>query len=794
MTYSLEEIASITGGILTGRNSRIEHIITDSRNPFDPTATLFVAIRGNNHNGHDYISNLYQEGVRAFLIDSEIDTSRYPEAGFVRCDNSIQALQKLASSHRNHFKGTLVAITGSNGKTVTKEWIAQLCPPGIKLFRSPRSYNSQIGVALSLLMIEGDEQLAIIEAGISEPGEMERLEAMIRPDIGIFTNLGDAHQEHFTSLEQKLSEKLILFRHARTILYNAGDQWVTDQIACTYADHKLCAVDPNHYDLSTLPYRDQASLENAAKAIALYDILGYNLKSILATLPSLQSVAMRMELKEGINGCKLINDSYNSDINSLAVSLDYLASVAGGQPKVLILSDIRQSGLPAEKLYGQVAALLHTKGIDTLIGIGEEISRHAGLFDCDKHFFRNTEAFLHGYNRVFFVNKSILLKGSRAFGFEKISHALEQRTHTTVLEVNLDNMIHNLNYYRSLLRPNVRIMIMDKASGYGTGTYEVASMLQHQGVSFLAVAFADEGVTLREAGITMPIVVLNADADSFEVMIDYHLEPEIYSFSSLEAFAQAARRHGETCYPIHIKLDTGMHRLGFMEPDIDGVIAALRNQQTLYIRTIFTHLAGSDEQQHDEFTRSQIARYTAMSDRLVAAFPNEHIIRHLCNTAGIERFSDAQFDMVRLGIGLYGVGFTHQEQLLPVSTLLSRIVQIKELQPGETVGYGRWGKITHPTRTATVPIGYADGLDRHLSRGAWSMLVNGKPAPIIGNICMDTCMLDITGIEAQEGDPVTIFGSEPGNTVTDMANVLGTIPYEIMTSISTRVKRVYTKE
>ena len=319
-------------------------------------------------------------------------------------------------------------------------------------------------------------------------------------------------------------------------------------------------------------------------------------------------------------------------------------------------------------------------------------------------------------------------------------------------------------------------------------------MLQHQGVSFLAVAFADEGVTLREAGITMPIVVLNADADSFEVMIDYRLEPEIYSFSSLKAFAQAAQRHGETRYPIHIKLDTGMHRLGFMEPDIDGVIAALRNQQTLYIRTIFTHLAGSDEQQHDEFTCSQIARYTAMSDRLITAFPNEHIIRHLCNTAGIERFPDAQFDMVRLGIGLYGVGFTHQEQLLPVSTLRSRIVQIKELQPGETVGYGRWGKITHPTRTATVPIGYADGLDRHLSRGAWSMLVNGKPAPIIGNICMDTCMLDITGIEAKEGDPVTIFGSEPGNTVTDMANVLGTIPYEIMTSISTRVKRIYTKE
>ena len=794
MTYRLEEIASITGSTLTGRDCRIERVITDSRNPYDPAATLFVAIRGNNHDGHAFIRSLYAGGVRAFLTDTDIDTAAYPEAGFVRCPDSVAALQRLATYHRNRFRGTVVAITGSNGKTVTKEWIAQLCPPGVKLFRSPRSYNSQIGVALSLLMLDGDERLAIIEAGISEPGEMERLERMIRPDVGIFTNLGDAHQEHFSDLGQKLNEKLILFRQAQTIIYNASDPTVAQRICELYGDRQLAGVTPQSYDLSTLPFSDGASRENAAEAIALYDVLGFDRQPVLVSLPTLQSVAMRMELKEGISGCKLVNDSYNSDINSLALSLDYLVSVAGGQPKILILSDIRQSGLPAEKLYEQVAALLRTKRIDTLIGIGEEIVQHAASFGCDKAFYRNTDEFLRSYNRTQFVNKSILLKGSRAFGFEKISHALEQRTHTTVLEVNLDNMIHNLNYFRSLLDPGVRIMIMDKASGYGTGTYEVASMLQHQGVSFLAVAFADEGVTLREAGITMPVVVLNADSDSFEIMIDYGLEPEIYSFSSLEAFSQAVRRHGETRYPIHLKLDTGMHRLGFTESDIDGVVAALRNQRTLYIRSVFTHLAGSDEERHNDFTREQIARYTAMSDRLLEAFPGEHIIRHVCNTAGIERFPEAQFDMVRLGVGLYGISFAHQEQLLPVSTLRSRIVQIKDLQPGETVGYGRWGIIDRPTRTATVPIGYADGLDRHLSRGAWSMLVNGRPAPIIGNICMDTCMLDITGIDAREGDPVTIFGAEPGNTVSDMAAVLKTIPYEIMTSISTRVKRVYTKE
>lgn len=792
MDYSLKEIAVLTGSAFSGTDLRVRRVVTDSRGTFNTVETLFIAIRGGNHNGHAYIGELYERGVRAFLIDSQVDEKSFPEAGFVRSVNSLEALQKLAAYHRSQFKGRVVAITGSNGKTVTKEWIAQLCPPALKLFRSPKSYNSQIGVPLSLLMLEGDEDLAVIEAGISRPGEMQRLEAMIRPQIGIFTNLGDAHQENFLSLEQKLKEKLALFDRAETIIYLNRHELVARTIEKRFDDRRLVGVDVRPDEMASLPYPDEASRENAAEALALYEVLGYERGDMLARLSALQPVAMRLELKEGTGGCKLINDSYNSDINSLSLALDYLATVSGGQEKLLILSDIRQSGLSPDKLYAQVAEMLKTKGVDQLIGIGDEISRQAHRFDMKKHFYATTDEFLRHQDRSRFLHKSILIKGSRDFHFEKISHALENKIHTTVLEVNLDHMIHNLNYFRSLLRPGIRTMAMVKALGYGNGTYEVASMLQHQGVSFLAVAFADEGVVLREAGITMPIVVLNADADSFEPMIEHRLEPEIYSFASLKAFAEAAARQGETHYPIHIKLDTGMHRLGFEEKDVPALIEALKVQPDLYVSTIFSHLAASDEPQHDDFTRTQIARYKRMSDRLLAAFPRQGIIRHLDNSAGIERFPEAQFDMVRLGVGLYGISAVHQANLLPVATLKTRIVQIKELEPGETVGYGRHGLIERSSRTATVPIGYADGLNRHLGRGAWKMIVRGQKVPIIGNICMDTCMLDITGVDAREGDPVVIFGE--GASVIDMAGVLGTIPYEVMTSVSTRVKRVYIKE
>lgn len=793
MNYSLRQIAQDTGGELSGKDITVTLVSTDSRRTTDPTQTLFVAIHGNNRDGHAYVNLLYAKGVRAFMVCKSFDTRPFPEAGFILCDDTVAALQELAARHRDRFHGTVVAITGSNGKTVTKEWIAQLCPPGVKLFRSPKSYNSQIGVPLSLLMIAGDEQIAVIETGISEKGEMERLERIVRPDIGIITNIGDAHQENFASLEEKAEEKLKLFAHTPTIIYNKNDEILQRLVPLRYGDRRLSAVDAAHRDLRGIPFSDTASRENAAEALSLFDELGYNSESIRKRLPTLQNVAMRMEFKDGINGCKIVNDSYNSDINSLGIALEYLSSVAGNREKVLILSDIDQSGFSSDSLYKRVAELIRHNGITELIGIGDEIFRHAGDFDCRKEFYLTSENFLRAVDRSRFTKKSILLKGSRRFHFERIGRMLEDKIHTTVLEVNLDHMIHNLNYFRNLLHENVQTMAMVKAAGYGTGTFEVANMLEQQGVNFLAVAFADEGVTLREAGITMPIVVLNADSDSFELMLDYRLEPEIYNRLSLLSFAETVRRHGEASYPIHIKLDTGMHRLGFERKDIDSLIQTLKEIPELYVSSIFSHLAGSDEPRFDAFTRSQIALFDELSSCLTAAFPGHHILRHIANSAAIERFPEAQFDMVRLGIGLYGISAVHQEQLLPVSTLRSRIVQIKDIPVGDSIGYGRHKIVTdHPIRIATVPIGYADGLNRHLSQEHWSFIVNGQPAPIVGNICMDTCMIDITGIDAKENDSVTIFGEEA--SIIRMAEVLGTIPYEIMTSVSERVKRIYTKE
>ena len=789
MNDSLKHIAEAAGGTFSGQDRQIFRVAIDSRRTDDPAGTLFIALKGERRDGHDYIAELYDRGVRAFLVDKELPEENYPEAGFVRCDDSLEGLQRWAAHYRQTLSCTVVGITGSNGKTVLKEWIAQLCPPEIKLFRSPKSYNSQIGVPLSLLMIEPEDRIALIEAGISRPGEMRRLERMIRPDVGVITNVGDAHQENFPSLPAKTDEKLDLFEHAPAIVCNTCDGPLWEAVRTRYADRRLIAVSPASCDLSALPYSDAASRENAAEALALLETLGL----AAAPLSGLQSVAMRLELKDGINGCRIVNDSYNSDINSLAIALEYLSTVAGDRPKTLILSDIDQSGMAPAELYGRVAELVRSHGVDELVGIGGEISRHADLFGGTKEFYPDTERFIRKAGRSRFSRRCILLKGSRRFHFERIGRLFENKVHTTVLEVNLDRMIHNLNYFRSLLPSGVRMMAMVKASGYGSGTFEVAHMLQEQGVDFLAVAFADEGVTLREAGITMPIVVLNADSDSFETMIDYRLEPEIYSLSSLRSFTEAVRRSGERRCPVHIKLDTGMHRLGFVEQDIDALIAALKDTPELYVRTIFTHMVGSDEARHDDFTRRQIALFRSWSDRIVAAFPESHILRHIENSAGIERFPEARFDMVRLGVGLYGIGFDHPERLLPVSTLRSRIVQIKDIPQGDTIGYGRHGIADgHPIRTATVPIGYADGLNRRLSRGRWSFVVNGHKAPIVGNICMDTCMIDITGIEAREGDEAIVFGE--GASVEEMARVLDTIPYEVMTSVSTRVKRIYTKE
>ncbi len=786
MDYTLSEIARICEGIFTGENQRVTEIVTDSRNCGMPAAPLFVAMRGARHDSHAFVDEMYARGVRAFLVERPIEAR--PGAGCIVVGNAIDALQRLAADWRRRFGGTVVGITGSNGKTVVKEWIAQTVPAGVKLFRSPRSYNSQLGAALSLLMIEGDEKVALIEAGISLPGEMARLERMISPDVAIFTSLGDAHQEHFASLEEKCAEKLLLALHAPKIVYHGVYEPMASMLREVYAEgHEL-------YDAAKVAgggFADAASERNSQLVETFWRVMGRPAPDF----GQLQPVAMRLEVKEGINDSLLVDDAYNSDINSLGIALDYLHSVAAGRPTTLILSDILQSGMDDGDLYARVAAMVAAAGVERIVGIGPKLQAHAALFACEKAFYASTDDYLRRIDRADIAGRAVLLKGNRDSRFERLEHALSRKSHTTVLEVDLDAMVHNLNYFRSRLRQGVRLVAMVKAGSYGAGDFEVAQLLQHQGVDYLAVAFADEGVLLRERGITMPIVVLNADADSFDAMVANRLEPEIYSLRSLGEFAAAVGRYGEQRYPIHVKLDTGMHRLGFVEEELPALLDALgRCGRTVRVTTVFAHLCTSDDPSQDDFTRLQIARFDRMSGRIKEALPYP-VLRHTANSAAIERFPEAQYDLCRLGLGLYGFGFEHNAALRPVSTLRTRIVQIKRLTPPETVGYGRAGVLTRPTVTATVPIGYADGLDRHLGCGAWSMLVKGRLAPILGRVCMDSCMIDITGIEGvNEGDEAVVFSPAAGNTPEEMAAVLGTIPYEILTSVAGRVKRIYLKE
>lgn len=792
MKYSLSEIANVCGGVLSGADSTVSSVFTDSRSFSAGTGALFIAISGLNHDGHAYVNELFSRGVKAFVIERDIATDAYPEAGFVRVESSVAALQSLAGDYRSRFGGTVVGITGSNGKTIVKEWAAQLIPARAKVFRSPKSYNSQIGVPLSLLMMSGDEEAALIEAGISEPGEMERLAAIVRPDVGVITNIGDAHQENFGSLAEKTEEKIKLFETAKTIIYNGAYDTVADAVKKRYRDRRL--VDSAGETEARDAFTDTASQENAATALAISDALGFDHEQAAGKLGSLHPVAMRLELKEGLGNSLIINDSYNSDINSLAIALDYMNNIAGKRRKTLILSDILQSGYPGDELYAKIADMVNRAGIDRFIGIGSRLPEKARLFDVPCSFHPTAESWLKTFLSSDIADGIVLVKGNRQAQFERITHALERMSHTTVLEVDLDAMIHNLNAHKAVLDPATKTMAMVKAGGYGNGTYEVASMLRHQGVDYLAVAFADEGIQLRESGITMPVVVLNADSDSFGLMAANGLEPEIYNFASLAGFVDAVHKYGEREYPIHIKLDTGMHRLGFGEKDIErlnGEIARLRG--IVRVSSVFSHLAVADDPAQDDFTLSQIALFDKLSGRICEPLDYKPL-RHISNSAGIERFPQARFDMVRIGIGLYGIGEVGGQKMRLVSTLSTRIVQIKELDASQTVGYGRAGHLRRMSRIATIPIGYADGLNRHLGNGAWSVVVKGARVPIIGRICMDTCMIDVTGIEAHEGDTVFIFSPERHNTVEDMARVLDTIPYEIMTGISGRVKRIFTKE
>lgn len=790
MEYKLSQIAEICRGRLFGRDCSVDCVVTDSRHSFgEEERPLFVAIQGTHHDGHMFIADLYKRGIRAFMIEKPIDTMRYPEAGFVMVSRSLMALHSLAAHYRNRFKGKVVAITGSQGKSSVKEWLAQaLSECGKRVFRSPRSYNSQLGVALSLLMMEGNEDIAVIEAGISKPGEMERLERMIRPDVGIFTSLSDEHSENFTSDSAKAEQKALLFAGARSIVYNSRYTLVENALRKAAPEAKM--VDIADW-LRRVDFSDPIERENGATVIAACSLLRCDVKKAEKAVADMHPVAMGFTLSEGLGGSIIVSDRQNTDLGSLSIALDYLSGVAGTRDKMVILADIMFTNLPEAELYRRVGQMLKNADVDYLIGIGSALSANAARFECKATFYATTEEFLRSFTQDMINGKAVLIRGGYMTDFQRIAHLLQRQSHTTVLNVNLDAVSHNLSHFRTMMRGGSKLMAMVKAGGYGNGDAELATTLARSGVDYLAVAFADEGVSLRNKGVTMPIVVLNADADSFDVMVAARLEPEIYNFASLEAFLAAVARSGESAYPIHIKIDSGMHRLGFGDDDVEQLTELLKqNSRLVVVRTIFSHLATADMPEEDDYTREQIANFDRISSAILATLPY-HALRHLCNSAGIERFPEAAYDMCRLGIGLYGFG---TKGLREVSSLHSRIVQIRSLPAGATVGYGRAGRLERDSRIATVPIGYADGLDRGLSCGRWSMMVGGKPAPIVGRICMDSCMIDVTDCEAAEGDEVTIFGGGPGNSAEDMANVLDTIVYEVMTSISGRVRRVYIKE
>ena len=786
--YTTNNIATLIGAHVVGEEVvSVGWLLTDSRSLCFPHETLFFALVTQRGDGHRYIPQLYRNGVRAFVV-SQLPQGDFPGASFLVVQNTLGALQRLAERHRERFGVPVVGITGSNGKTTVKEWLYQMLSGQFAVTRSPRSYNSQIGVPLSVWAMSEHTQVGIFEAGISQPGEMEALQRIIQPTIGVFTGLGDAHQENFGCLEQKCLEKLLLFRDAQVLFFPAHDEMVADCIRKSGFQGELMPVEAGGKDALSV---------NTALCAAVCRCLGLSEAAIRDGLASLQPVAMRLEVKEGRHGCTLINDSYNSDLGSLDIALDFMSRRSDGQERrhCLILSDIEQNGMPADQLYGYVAALVRQRGIRRFVGVGPQLCASASLFGAcgaDCQFLLSTEDLLQSSICDGLRDEVVLIKGARHFHFENVTERLEMKVHETILEVDLSAMKENLDYYRSFLRPGTKMVCMIKASGYGAGSVEIARMLQDAGVDYLAVAVADEGVELRRAGITAGIIIMNPEMTSFRTLFRYNLEPEMYSFRLMDALVREAQREGVTGFPVHVKLDTGMHRMGF-DPvkDMPLLIERFRHQDAILPRSVFSHFVGSDADQFDAFSAHQYELFLHGSEMLQAAFPH-HILRHICNSAGIEHFPERQLEMVRLGLGLYGINPRDNQVIHNVSTLRTTILQIHDVPAGETVGYSRRGILSRDSRIASLPIGYADGLDRHLGNGHAYCLVNGRKAPYVGNICMDVCMVDVTDIDCQEGDEAIIFGDELPVSV--LSDVVGTIPYEILTGISPRVKRVYYKE
>lgn len=811
-------------------DENITDVVIDTRKIKHTEHTMFVALKGI-RDGHDYINNAYNLGIRYFLVNDQYDNTAYADAIFIKVKNTLDALQQIAGAHRNLFNIPVIGITGSNGKTIVKEWLYQLLEPNYNITKSPKSYNSQIGVPLSLIRLKEHNTLGIFEAGISMPGEMQRSAQIIKPNIGVFTNIGLAHNEGFLNMRQKINEKLLLFKTADVLIYckdylelhetilqyrhqmrHAGNEPIQlfDWSRKTNAAVKI--INEERVDKSTLitalykeeqiqlsvPFQDKAYLENAINCWCTMLYMGFAQEIIQERMQHLTTIAMRLELKNAVNGSTLINDTYNSDLTSFHVAIDFLDQQKQHENKTIILSDIYQVGMPDADMYAEIAQLISERKLQQLIGIGPNICKHHQLFEpitnLNTAFYPNTEAFILDIKNYNFNKEAILLKGARSFKFELIEKILVQKLHSTVLEINLANLEHNLNYFRNLLPSSVKMMAMVKAYSYGSGSHEIANFLQYAGVEYLTVAYIDEGIDLRNTGITLPIMVMNPEIDSFDRMIAWNLEPEIYNFRSLQALISSLKEANIAEYPIHLKLDTGMHRLGFELSDISALIELLVANPCVKLKSIFSHLVGSDNACFDRFTAQQKALFDNLTQQLISAIGYKPLL-HISNSAAIALHPVLQYDMVRLGIGLYGIAsdpYT-KDKLKPISTLKTHITQIRSVNAGESIGYSRKGVLTRDSIIATVNIGYADGYFRDFGNGVGYMLIKGRPAKVIGVVCMDMCMLDVTDIEdVREGDEVIVFGGDL--SIDKLAEWADTIPYEILTSVSQRVKRIYINE
>ncbi len=796
MNYLLSDIARIVGAkasIVT--DGPLEQLLPDSRKLVYPGTTLFFALKGDRRDGHRFIPELYNKGVRNFVCSDPIDTGNFPGANFLFVKDTLGALQQLASFHRRRFTIPVIGITGSNGKTIVKEWLYQLLQMDYNIVRSPRSYNSQIGVPLSVWQMNEQHTLGIFEAGISRPGEMEKLEKIIQPTIGIVTNIGEAHREGFRSREEKEKEKKILLKNA----ISPGELTVRD-IVKDIGHTTIMALSPvNGKDIISIriPFTDDAAVQNAVTCWRTMLMLGYDNDVIKDRMISLSPVNMRLELKKGINNCSIINDSYSADMSSFEIALNFLDQQTAGTGKTVILSDFLQTGQSDEELYKAILILLGKHQVNRLIGIGERITKSlqpSTLPAVQMELYPSTQDFIQHFRSSRFKEETILIKGARIYAFEQIVQLLEQKVHQTVLEINLNAIIHNLKEYQQLIGPSVKVMAMVKAFAYGSGGAEIAGILQYHKVDYLGVAYADEGTELRKAGITLPIMVMNLEENAFDSILENNLEPEIYSFDLLHALDTFCEKEAVQHYPIHVEIETGMNRLGFAGSDMEKLAKDLLHTSSFKVQSVFSHLAASEDAMQDKFTMDQFDRFNEAADELEKklGYP---FIRHIANSAAVIRHPHLQLDMVRLGIGLYGVDSadSHQLNLQTVATLKSTIAQLKYLKAGESVGYNRKGMVNKDSTIATIRLGYADGYPRKLGNGIGKIRVKERWAPIIGTICMDMFMVDVTGISGlKEGDEVIIFGTQL--PVQQVAQWAGTIPYEIMTGISQRVKRVYFEE